>query len=108
MSGHPADDALPGSNESRYQVLFELAAGGMGRVSLARVRGTAGFQRLVALKTIHPQFANEPRFQDMFFEEARLAAGIHHPNVVPVLDLGEHGGTFFLAMEYVPARRSRE
>ncbi len=88
--------------EQRYQVLFEIAAGGMGRVAIARVRGTASFQRLVALKTIHPFLADDPRFQSMFFEEARLAAGIHHPNVVPVLDLGRQDGTFYLAMEYVP------
>lgn len=90
------------AKSSRYEPLFELASGGMGRVSIARLRGTAGFQRIVALKTIHPFLATEPRFQEMFFDEARLAAGIHHPNVVPVLDLGQLDDTYFLAMEYVP------
>ena len=85
----------------RYEVLGEIAAGGMGRVYLGRARGPLGFEKLVALKTIHPELAREQAFVDMFFDEARIAARIDHENVCRVFDFGEADGQYFLAMEYL-------
>ena len=63
--------------------------------------GVAGFSRQVGVKVIHPHLANDPTFVRMFIDEALLAARIDHPNVVRVEELGEHEGTYFLAMEFV-------
>jgi serine/threonine-protein kinase len=83
-------------------VLFgEIAAGGMATVHLGRLSGAAGFARTVAVKRLHPQFAKDPDFVSMFLDEARLAARIRHPNVVPTLDIVETDGEIHLVMEYV-------
>ncbi|HMJ11100.1 MAG TPA: serine/threonine protein kinase, partial [Polyangiaceae bacterium] len=60
----------------------------MGTVYLARHAGEAGFQRLFAVKVMHAHLAEEADFVDMLRDEARLAARIHHPNVVAIVDLG--------------------
>jgi eukaryotic-like serine/threonine-protein kinase len=86
----------------RYELIAELAAGGMATVYLARIGGAGGFQRFVAIKRLHPHLAHEPEFMEMFLDEARLAAGIHHPNVVPILEVGEvDAGEQYLVMEYI-------
>jgi eukaryotic-like serine/threonine-protein kinase len=69
----------------RYELIGELASGGMATVYLARLAGVGGFQRFVAIKRLHPHLASEEEFIEMFLDEARLAAGIHHPHVVPIL-----------------------
>jgi serine/threonine-protein kinase len=71
----------------------------MAAVSLARLRGEAGFERLVAIKECHPELARDAEFAAMFLAEARLAAGIRHPNVVPTLDVS--ADPLFLVMDYV-------
>ncbi len=68
---------------------------------LGRVEGAAGFVRTVAVKRLHPHFAEDPEFSSMFVTEARLAARIKHPNVVPTLDVVNEGGELFLVMEYI-------
>jgi serine/threonine-protein kinase len=73
----------------------------MATVFLARLSGVAGFQRLVAIKRLHPHLAREPEFIEMFLDEARLAARIHHPNVVPIQEVGESERGYYLVMDYV-------
>ena len=85
----------------RYELLQRLGHGGMATVYLGRATGKAGFEKLVAVKVIHPHLAEEPEFVDMFLDEARIAARLHHPHVVEIHDLGEHGGEYFMVMEYV-------
>ena len=85
----------------RYELLGEIASGGMATVYLARLTGVGGFQRFVAMKRLHPHLANEKEFVEMFLDEARLAAGIHHPNVVPILEVGASPVGYYLVMEYV-------
>jgi hypothetical protein len=82
------------------EVLVEIARGGMAQVWAARQHGARGFNRLVALKTVLPELA-EPEFEAMFLEEARLAAGIHHPSVCEIFELVESGGVLALAMEWI-------
>jgi serine/threonine-protein kinase len=85
-----------------YEVVAKLADGGVGTVYLARRRGPAGFSRLVAIKRLHPQFATAPSFVTMFTDEARLAARIHHANVVSIVELGtDADGGYYVVMEYV-------
>ena len=69
----------------RYQLIGEIASGGVASVFLARLAGVGGFQRLVAIKRLNPHLASEWEFVEMFLDEARLAASIHHRNVVPIL-----------------------
>src|SRR5258708_845846 len=85
----------------RYQLLYPLAAGGMAMVWAARLLGTRGFQRLVAIKTMLPKLSDDPEFEGMFLNEATLAAKIRHPNVVEILDLGEEAGLLYLVMEWI-------
>ncbi len=90
-----------GERLDRFELIAELASGGMATVFLARLSGVAGFQRLVAIKRLHPHLAKEPEFIEMFLDEARLAARIHHPNVVPIQEVGTSERGYYLVMDYV-------
>jgi eukaryotic-like serine/threonine-protein kinase len=85
----------------RYAVCDEIASGGMATVYFGRLLGPAGFARTVAIKCLHPQFSKDSNFVSMFLDEARLAARIRHPNVVPILDVVTARDELFLVMEYV-------
>ena len=90
------------SESGRYDKLAEIASGGMATVYLARAHGVGGFERLVAVKEMHPHLAKEPEFVAMFLDEARLAARIRHPNVVATHDVTETDeGALSLVMEYI-------
>lgn len=78
-----------------------MAAGGMARVHFGRLIGPAGFSRVVAIKRLHAHFAQDPQFVSMLLDEARLAARIRHPNVVPTLDVVADQGELFIVMDYV-------
>src|ERR1700722_6877911 len=73
----------------------------MASVHIGRLDGPVGFARTVAIKRLHAQFAADPEFVAMFLDEARLAARIQNPNVVPTLDGVATGGELFVVMEYV-------
>jgi serine/threonine protein kinase len=73
----------------------------MATVHLARAVGAGGFERLVAIKVMHPGLADDPEFTAMFLDEARVAARIRHPNVVSTVDVQEGPDGLFLVMEYV-------
>jgi eukaryotic-like serine/threonine-protein kinase len=85
----------------RYTIFHEVGSGGMATVYLARIEGAAGFEKLVALKTIHKHLARESTFVEMFLDEARIASKINHPNVCTVFDFGAEDNTYYLAMEYL-------
>jgi serine/threonine-protein kinase len=91
----------PGDVLGRYELLLPVAAGGMAMVWAARLKGSRGFQKIVAVKTMLPKLSEDPQFERMFLDEASLASRIHHPNVVEVLDLGEISGVLFIAMEWL-------
>jgi eukaryotic-like serine/threonine-protein kinase len=84
-----------------YEPLLELATGGMAVVYVARQVGAGGFERLVVIKRVHPHLLADRDFHDMFRDEGRVAAMLHHPNVVAVTDVVELDGELFLVMEYV-------
>lgn len=85
----------------RYETLRPIASGGMATVYLGRAVGVGGFERLVAVKVMHEHIAQEPAFVAMFLDEARMAARIHHPNVVATIDVQQGVEGLFLVMEYV-------
>jgi serine/threonine protein kinase len=91
----------PGCTLDRYDLLLQVAEGGMGVLWLARQRGKHGFDKIVAIKTILPKLASDAEFQRMFLDEARVVSRIEHPNVAQVLDLGEERGVLFLVMEWI-------
>jgi eukaryotic-like serine/threonine-protein kinase len=86
----------------RYTLLVPLGAGGMGAVYLARMHAIGGFERDVAVKLLHGHLQDDEAFVSAFLREARLAANIRHPNVVPVLDVVQSEAGVLMAMEYVP------
>ncbi|MFT3840690.1 MAG: protein kinase [Myxococcaceae bacterium] len=86
---------------SRYQVLGRLATGGMAEVWLARSVGVGGFEKLVVVKTILKNLAENQTFVQMFIQEARVAAMLNHPNCVQIFDCGQEGPTLYIAMEYI-------
>lgn len=93
---------MAGRQLGRYEILTQLASGGMASVYIARAQGVAGFERLVAIKVLHPHLAYEHEFVSMFLDEARLAARIRHMNVVPTIDISDSPGDgYFLVMEYI-------
>jgi serine/threonine-protein kinase len=101
MVGTNPQVAAPPRIVGRYALFDEIAAGGMATIHLGRLVGPVGFSRTVAIKTLHPQFAKDPEFVEMFLEEARLASRIQHPNVISTVDVATTEGEVFLVMEYV-------
>jgi serine/threonine protein kinase len=88
----------------RYQLLAELARGGMGNVYLAVTRGPGGFQKLVVLKELKPEFCRDQTYVSMFMDEARLTARLTHPNIVQTFEVGSDGNRHFMVMEYLDGR----
>jgi serine/threonine-protein kinase len=107
MVASPGDSQLvasnlgPGAMIGRWEVVRRLGSGGMADVYLAQARGDGGFEKLVAIKVMHGHLARNQRAVDHFLDEARLAARIHHPNVVAIQDLGKIGNDYVIVMEYV-------
>lgn len=90
----------PRQKIGRYELLFELARGGMGSVHVGRVVGDHGFDRLVALKLLPKERASRDDFA-AFAAEARITARINHPNVVDTFEFGLDEGVPFLAMQFI-------
>src|SRR6476661_2581763 len=91
-------ELAPGTQFGAYRIESVAGQGGMGVVYRAT---QLGLDRAVALKVITPAFAHDEEFRARFQREARLAASIEHPNVIPVYEAGEHDGTLFIAMRFV-------
>ncbi len=85
----------------RYTLVRKLAVGGMGEVWLAQQKGPGGFEKLVVVKTLLKHLKEDQEFVNMFFDEARIAAALTHPNVAQIYELGEDRGEYFIAMEHV-------
>ncbi|MBT8496153.1 MAG: serine/threonine protein kinase, partial [Deltaproteobacteria bacterium] len=105
--GAAAGQLRPGTILGRYRIVSHLATGGMAEIYLARASGIANFEKLVVVKRILPFFATNSEFVEMFLDEARLSAGLHHPNIAQVFDIGDHQGNYFFTMEYVHGQDSR-
>ena len=94
------------SDIGRYRLIVELARGGMGVVYLGVVRGPAKFSKLVVLKELKRELAEDPVFLDMFLDEARISARLSHPNVVQTnevasFDDGSGIPRHFIVMEFL-------
>jgi eukaryotic-like serine/threonine-protein kinase len=85
----------------RYCVDQLLATGGMGEVYLGRTCGSFGFERPIVIKVIRTELLSDERVALMFVDEARIAAGLHHRNIVQILDFDLFDGGAFLVTEHV-------
>ena len=95
------DPGLPVKSVGRYELIRRLGMGGMAEVFLARRTGIEEFEQICVVKTILPQFAHDPDFVEMFFDEARITVKLQHANVVRVFDLDRDGDLIYLAMEFI-------
>jgi serine/threonine protein kinase len=88
-------------SHGRYTIVRKLAEGGMAEIFLGRQHGSEGFHRQVVLKRIHTAFLADAQFRNMLVDEAHISMGLHHNNIVQILDLGRAGGRLFLVLELV-------
>ena len=96
---------LVGTTIAGYEVVEQLASGGMGVVYRAR---QLTLDRVVALKVLHPRLVADPKFVERFEREARAAGALNHVNIVHVHDAGQAEGTWYYAMEYVDGPTAAE
>jgi serine/threonine-protein kinase len=85
-----------------YHLLRKIGEGGMGAIFLAKRLGVAGFEKTFVLKVMLDSLAGSEEFVAMFFDEARLAARLTHPNIAQVHDFGVIDGNYYYAMEHIP------
>jgi len=91
----------------QYRLLEKIAVGGMAEVFKAKRSGVAGFEKVFAVKRILPHLSDNKEFVDMFVNEANMVAGLTHPNIVQISDLGQIDKSYYIAMEYVAGRDLR-
>ncbi len=85
----------------QYRPLAQLGQGGMARVLLCARHGPANIAKLVVVKEIREELANDIEFVTMFMDEARVATRMNHPNLVQTFDVGAEGQHYFMVMEYL-------
>ncbi|MFH1175912.1 MAG: TonB family protein [Acidobacteriota bacterium] len=96
-----------GTPFGQYELIETISAGGMAEVFKARMRGVEGFQKIVAIKRILPHLTDNDEFVTMFIDEAKLAAGLQHPNIIHIYDLGRIERSYYIAMEYIDGKDLR-
>ena len=104
MIGTAAAEKVASARElsGKYRFIAEIGHGGMSEVFLTVTQGgLGGFQKLVVIKLLRRDLAEDEEFRQMFLDEARLSARLNHPNVVQTHDVGEDRGRYFIAMEYL-------
>jgi hypothetical protein len=103
----PPGPPLPGTPYGPYRLLARVAVGGMAEVFKAKRTGVEGFEKVLAVKRILPHLSENKEFVDMFIDEAKMVAGLSHPNIVQIFDLGKIEKSYYIAMEYVHGRDLR-
>jgi len=88
----------------RYQLLDRISIGGMAEIFRAKARGAADFEKIVAIKRILPQMADDQEFVDMFIDEAKTVAQLSHANICQIFEFGHQDGTYFIALELVEGK----
>lgn len=85
----------------KYLLLDKIATGGMAELYQAKITGIQGFEKLIAIKRILPHLASEEELVTSFIDEAKLAALLHHQNIVQIYDFGRIEDSYYIAMEYL-------
>ena len=83
----------------KYELLEKLGEGGFGTVYRAR---EISLDVIRAVKILHPNLVNSPEFIQRFRREGRITARLDHPHIVPIYELGEEQGYYYLSMKYLP------
>lgn len=91
----------PGDLIGKYRIVRDVGIGGMAQVFLAQREGPEGFAKPYVIKRILPEYSQDEQFAQMFVVEAKVAAMMHHPNIVHVFDFEIEDGNYYLVMEYV-------
>ncbi|MFL5319390.1 MAG: protein kinase domain-containing protein [Myxococcaceae bacterium] len=91
----------------KYLLLDRINIGGMAEVWRGKTFGAGGFERLMAIKRILPNIAEDEEFISMFIDEAKISVQLTHANVAQIAELGNIGGSYFIAMEYIPGKDLR-
>ena len=91
----------------KYYLLERINVGGMAEVFRAKAYGVEGFERLLAVKRILPNIAEDAEFITMFIDEAKIAVQLNHANIAQIFDLGVVDGSYFIALEHVFGRDLR-
>ena len=91
----------------KYYLLERINVGGMAEVFKAKTFGVEGFERLLAVKRILPNIAEDEEFITMFIDEAKIAVQLQHANIAQIFDLGKVEDSYFIALEYVNGRDLR-
>ncbi|MDP2310535.1 MAG: serine/threonine-protein kinase [Pseudomonadota bacterium] len=97
----PLDFSAGDARLGPYRLIRPISAGGMARVYEGRLDSLAGVTTRVAVKVIHPDFANESAFQELFITEARISARLEHQNLVRIQQFNREGSLYYLVMEYI-------
>lgn len=102
-------DAPPPSQKlpapfGKYLLTQLIAVGGMAEVYRAKIFGAQGFEKDMVVKRILPKYAQNPSFVQMLIDEAKIAVSLSHGNIVPIYELGELEGSYYIAMEFVEGR----
>ncbi|MDB4958937.1 MAG: serine/threonine protein kinase [Myxococcales bacterium] len=100
MSYQTADSTAP-ARLGRYELIGQLATGGMAEIHLARLAGEAGFEKIVVLKRLLPELVASKAFVEMFLDEGKLVSRLDHPNICEVYELGRDGAEYFLVMPFL-------
>ncbi len=93
-----------GAQFGPYTLLKRIAFGGMAEIHLAKTSGIGGFEKLLALKVIHPKYSEDQEFIDMLVDEAKIAVQLSHVNICQVFDLGRIDGTYYIALEFIDGK----
>jgi serine/threonine protein kinase len=84
-----------------YTLLRRLAVGGMAEVYVGKTKGIGGFEKLVAIKVIHPRYSEDEHFVTMLVEEAKISVLLNHVNIAQTFDLSCIDGTYYIVMEFI-------
>src|SRR5436305_13713493 len=91
----------------KYWLLDRVNVGGMAEVWKAKAFGVEGFERLLAVKRILPNIAEDEEFITMFIDEAKIAVQLNHANVAQIFDLGKVEDSYLIALEFVTGKDLR-
>ncbi len=91
----------------KYVLLERINVGGMAEVFKAKSFGVEGFEKMLAIKRILPNIAEDEEFITMFIDEAKIAVQLNHANIAQIYDLGKIDDSFFIALEYISGKDLR-
>ncbi|MCB9522062.1 MAG: PEGA domain-containing protein [Myxococcales bacterium] len=88
----------------RYILEDRIAIGGMAEIFRAKAPGLGGFEKVLAIKRLHPRYSQDADFIEMLIDEARITVELSHANIGQIFDLGKVDDHYFIAMEFIDGR----